>query len=197
MVYMERLQNYQSDPMLLDAVNTILNECGIDGVSSLEDQSNLDLVNAMKCLQDTSRLLLSKGFSFNTFVTTLLPDMDGFIRWPQNVYTIRATDGTRIVNQGGYIVKPDDGFSAKFEGPFEIEGVFVLPYSSIPVPVFDYLVFRAAEVMNDRWISSDVVQVAIDKHIQEAWLNFRQWWIDDDNTSMMESSAVQAITGRT
>ncbi|MGR2693530.1 hypothetical protein [Chromobacterium haemolyticum] len=194
---MQRLQNYQSDPLLLDAVNSVLNECGIDGVSSLEDQSNLDLVNAIKCIRDSARGILGKGFDFNTFIVTLQPDMDGFIRWPDNVYQIKATDGTRILNQAGYIVKPDEGFSPKFTMPLEVEGIFDLPFGSIPTPVFDYIVIRAAETMNDRWVSSDVVEAAINKHLQECWLTFRQWWIDEDNTSMMESPAVQAITGRT
>ncbi|OQS44855.1 hypothetical protein [Chromobacterium haemolyticum] len=191
------LENFNDDPLALDAVNLVLSECAIDGVSSLEDQNNLDVVNAVNCLSTALRSVLSKGFSFNTFSTTYQPDMDGYIKWPSSVYSVKAVDGTRLLNQAGYVVKPDEGFTPIFTAPLEVTLIAELPPSSLPAPVWDYIVFRAAELMNDRWITSDVVGVNINKHLTESWVSFRQWWIDDEDASVFDGSAVQNLMGRT
>lgn len=186
----------QNSNFSLGDVNYVLHECGIDGVNSLEDDSNLDLVNALQCLEDACKSIQSKGFGFNSFTVSLSPDMDGFIRWPSEVYTLVATDGTRIVKQKGYLMKPEDNFSARFDSPLEVNVVMKVPLDSTPTPVADYIKATAAEFMNDRWISSDVVEATIGKHKEEAWLNFREWWNDDDNASIFDNQTIQQLNRR-
>lgn len=180
----------------LSDVNFVLHECGIDGVNSLEDDSNLDLVNSLHCLEDASKSIQSKGFSFNTFIVTLKPDMDGFIKWPSGLYALKATDGTRLVKQKGYLMKPEDNFSTKFTSPLEVEVIMAVPLESCPVPVADYIRVTAASFMNDRWITSDVIEATIAKHAEEAWLNFREWWNDDDNASIFDNQVIQQLNRR-
>lgn len=180
----------------MDDVNYVLHECGIDGINSLEDDSNLDLVNALACLRDAQRAILAKGFSFNTYDTELSPDMDGFIRWPSGVFTLQATDGTRVVNQQGYLMKPIEGFSTTFTSKLPVQVIMKTPLVSCPEPVRAYILNTAAEFMNDRWITSDVIAALIAKHKEEAWVNFREWWTNDDDVSIFDNQAVQQLSAR-
>lgn len=186
----------QESNFSLSDVNYVLHECGIDGVNSLEDDSNLDLVNALHCLSDACKTIQAKGFSFNLYTITLKPDMDGFIKWPSGLYSLRATDGTILVNQKGYLMKPEENFSTKFTSGIEVEVIMAIPLESCPVPVADYIRSIAAEMMNDRWITSDVIEATIMKHKEEAWLNFREWWNDDDDASIFDNQAIQQLNRR-
>ena len=65
----------------LDAVNEILSSVGSSPVNSLEDDLNVDVLNAKRILKATSIEIQSRGYKFNTLNNVYLkPDSDtGFV----------------------------------------------------------------------------------------------------------------------
>ena len=60
----------------LDAVNEILSSIGSSPVSSLEDDSNIDVINAKRILNGVSQEIQSRGWFFNTLEMILLDPED-------------------------------------------------------------------------------------------------------------------------
>ena len=50
----------------LDAVNEILSSIGSSPVSSLEDENNVDVINAKRILKGVSKEIQARGWFFNT-----------------------------------------------------------------------------------------------------------------------------------
>ena len=61
----------------LDAVNEILSAVGSSPVNSLEDELNVDVLNAVRILDSVSKEIQSRGWDFNIEGSVaLLPDAD-------------------------------------------------------------------------------------------------------------------------
>ena len=59
----------------LEAVNIILASIGESPVNSIENPTNVDVINAIRILRNINRRIQSKGWTFNTIESyTMTPD---------------------------------------------------------------------------------------------------------------------------
>ena len=98
-----------TDPVLLDAVNSILSSINEDGVNSLVDLEDTDAINALNMLKEVNRTFQSRGWSFNTFenFTLNVDAMNHKIQWPDNVLSVISED-CKVVKQNGYVYDMDN-----------------------------------------------------------------------------------------
>ena len=87
----------------LEAVNEILSSIGSSPVDTLDESLDVDVINAKRLLEATSREVQSKGWYFNTEDSvTLQPDTDSNrVPCPEN-YLVFYSDGYQLVRQSGY-----------------------------------------------------------------------------------------------
>lgn len=87
----------------LDAVNEILSSVGSSPVNSLEDDLNVDVLNAKRILSAVSTEVQSRGYRFNTLNNIYLtPDADtGLVPFAHDYIRV-FTSGYKLVNRSGY-----------------------------------------------------------------------------------------------
>lgn len=87
----------------LDAVNEILSSVGSSPVNSLEDDLNVDVLNAKRILSAVSTEVQSRGYRFNTLNNVYLtPDSDtGLVPFAHDYIRVFSS-GYKLVNRSGY-----------------------------------------------------------------------------------------------
>lgn len=146
----------------LDAVNEILSAIGSSPVNSLQDDLNVDVLNAKRILDGVSTEIQSRGWDFNTEDSvTLTPDsQSGFVPCPNNFLRFTAS-GYKLIRRSGYFFDIATQTS-KFLDGLTISLVRKLDFQELPQIFRKYITVRASRVFQMRYLSSD----DIDKHLQ-------------------------------
>lgn len=145
----------------LDAVNEILSAIGASPVSTLEDNLNVDVLNAIRILDSVDKEIQSKGWDFNRQDNTLLsPDLSGKIACPVNYLTFYAS-GYKLTRKSGYFfdytTKTD-----KFPEGLTVNIVEQVPFEELPEPFRKYITAKSSRLFNMKHFSDDF----IDAHLQ-------------------------------
>ena len=147
----------------LDAVNEILSSVGSSPVNSLEDDLNVDVLNAKRILKATSIEIQSRGYVFNTLNNVYLsPDSDtGLVPYARDYIRVFTT-GYKLVDRSGYFFDLVSSTNEFPEGLTVGELVKELPFEELPVIFRKYITVRAARVFQMRYLTSG----DIDAHLQ-------------------------------
>lgn len=147
----------------LDAVNEILSSVGSSPVNSLEDDLNVDVLNAKRILKATSIEIQSRGYVFNTLNNVYLsPDSDtGLVPYSRDYIRVFTT-GYKLVDRSGYFFDLVSSTNEFPEGLTVGELVKELPFEELPVIFRKYITVRAARVFQMRYLTSG----DIDAHLQ-------------------------------
>ena len=147
----------------LDAINEILSSVGSSPVNSLEDDLNVDVLNAKRILKATSIEIQSRGYVFNTLNNVYLsPDSDtGLVPYARDYIRVFTT-GYKLVDRSGYFFDLVSSTNEFPEGLTVGELVKELPFEELPVIFRKYITVRAARVFQMRYLTSGDV----DAHLQ-------------------------------
>lgn len=147
----------------LDAVNEILSSVGSSPVNSLEDDLNVDVLNAKRILKATSIEIQSRGYVFNTLNNVYLsPDSDtGLVPYARDYIRVFTT-GYKLVDRSGYFFDLVSSTNEFPEGLTVGELVKELPFEELPVIFRKYITVRAARAFQMRYLTSG----DIDAHLQ-------------------------------
>lgn len=147
----------------LDAVNEILSSVGSSPVNSLEDDLNVDVLNAKRILKATSIEIQSRGYVFNTLNNVYLsPDSDtGLVPYARDYIRVFTT-GYKLVDRSGYFFDLVSSTNEFPEGLTVGELVKELPFEELPVIFRKYITVRSARVFQMRYLTSG----DIDAHLQ-------------------------------
>jgi hypothetical protein len=140
----------------LDAVNEILSAVGSSPVNSLEDELNVDVLNAARILDSVSKEIQSRGWDFNIEDSVaLLPDDDTNLVPCPNNYLRFVSSGYKLIRRSGYFF---DILSQTNEFP---EGLTLdtlvrgLDFEELPEVFRKYITCRAARIFQMRYLTSD------------------------------------------
>lgn len=140
----------------LDAVNEILSAVGSSPVSSLEDELNVDVLNAVRILDSVSKEIQSRGWDFNIEGSVaLLPDVDTNLVPCPNNYLRFVSSGYKLIRRSGYFF---DILSQTNEFP---EGLTLdtlvrgLDFEELPEVFRKFITCRAARIFQMRYLTSD------------------------------------------
>lgn len=146
----------------LDAVNEILSAVGSSPVNSLEDELNVDVLNAVRILDSVSKEIQSRGWDFNIEDSVaLLPDDDTNLVPCPNNYLRFVSSGYKLIRRSGYFF---DILSQTNEFP---EGLTLdtlvrgLEFEELPEVFRKFITCRAARIFQMRYLTSD----DLDKHL--------------------------------
>lgn len=146
----------------LDAVNEILSAVGSSPVNSLEDDLNVDVLNAVRILDSVSKEIQSRGWDFNIEDSVaLLPDDDTNLVPCPNNYLRFVSSGYKLIRRSGYFF---DILSQTNEFP---EGLTLdtlvrgLDFEELPEVFRKFITCRAARIFQMRYLTSD----DLDKHL--------------------------------
>lgn len=140
----------------LDAVNEILSAVGSSPVNSLEEELNVDVLNAVRILDSVSKEIQSRGWDFNIEDSVaLLPDDDTNLVPCPNNYLRFVSSGYKLIRRSGYFF---DILSQTNEFP---EGLTLdtlvrgLEFEELPEVFRKFITCRAARIFQMRYLTSD------------------------------------------
>lgn len=153
----------------LEAVNEILSSIGSSPVNSLEDDNNVDVINAKRILEGVSREIQSRGWWFNTLDNVHLdPEVEGygnsrnyFVPCP-NSYIKFTSEGYKLLRREGYFL---DQLSNTMNFPEGLDLdtlVKLLDFQELPEAFRKYITVRAARIFQMRYLSAE----ELDGHLQ-------------------------------
>lgn len=153
----------------LEAVNEILSAIGSSPVNSLEDDNNVDVINAKRLLEGVSREIQSRGWWFNTLDNVHLdPEVEGygnarnyFVPCP-NSYIKFTSEGYKLLRREGYFL---DQLSNTMNFPEGLDLdtlVKLLDFQELPEAFRKYITVRAARIFQMRYLSAE----ELDQHLQ-------------------------------
>ena len=140
----------------LDAVNEILSAVGSSPVNSLEDELNVDILNAVRILDSVSKEIQSRGWDFNIEDSVaLLPDADTNLVPCPIIYLRFVSSGYKLIRRSGYFF---DILSQTNEFP---EGLTLdtlvrgLDFEELPEVFRKFITCRAARIFQMRYLTSN------------------------------------------
>lgn len=141
----------------LEAINTMLDAIGESPVSSLEVSGLVDVAKAKATLNEISREVQDRGWTFNSESQyPLTPSSSGFINLPPNFLKVdsSATESLNVVQRG---VKLYDkaNHTYIFANSLKADVVLLLPWDELPQVARHYIMIKASRVFQTRQLGSD------------------------------------------
>lgn len=173
----------------LEAVNIVLQAAGEAPVASLSLTGLLPLANARAVLDETSRLVQSAGWAFNTEDDyTLYRNGDGEIPVPPSALKFDANDdyrpacdpvvrGTKLYDKAAHT----SVFTQDIKGTL----VSLLEWNDLPQPIRHYIAIKAARSFQGRDLGSDSINRFTERDEAEALLACGQYEADVGDANML------------
>lgn len=153
----------------LEAVNEILSSIGSSPVNSLEDDNNVDVINAKRILEGVSREIQSRGWWFNTLDNVHLePEVEGYGKNREylvpcpNSYIKFTSEGYKLLRREGYFLDQLSNTMSFPEGLALDTLVKLLDFQELPEAFRKYITVRAARIFQMRYLSA----AELDGHLQ-------------------------------
>lgn len=155
---------YQAE---LEAVNEILAAIGESPVSTLEGDSNADVVSARRILHKINRREQSKGWTFNIdeeaqlqpdVYSKLIPYMPNYLR------VVSTGEGSPYVNRGGYIydrVNKTD----RFDSAITCQLVTLMEFDEMPEVFKALIIAKAAKEFNISFFGAPEIDTVLGNEI--------------------------------
>lgn len=153
----------------LEAVNEILSSIGSSPVDTLDESLDVDVINAKRLLEATSREIQSRGWYFNTEDSvTLQPDTDSDrVPCPEN-YLVFYSDGYQLVRQSGYFFDIASRTS-EFPNGLTVTLIRYLQFDELPEVFRKYITVRTARLFQMRFLGAQEIDVSLQFAESEAY----------------------------
>lgn len=177
----------------MDAINSIISIVGESPLSSLEDEANVDALNAQRILQGVSRTLQTKGWSWNTETVSLTAD--------SNTQKIVYRDdwlrlfGANLVRRDGFLYSLDQQTN-RFTAPVSVEVVRLLTFEDLPEAARQYVTSKATRQFQARYLGAQELAIEAASDESEAWAALMEFELDFGQYNQLDSDphVVEAMT---
>ena len=160
----------------LEAINTMLSCIGQAPLNTLEGTKSYFTISAEKILEDETKRFQLQGWDFNSEDNyKLTPDLDGFIKVPQDVIMIKFP----TIYKNRYVVREGklyDKFRHTFniEKPLRVSIVFCLDFNDLPEVARVYAMMSAANKFVKRELGSQAAYSFTQEDLFEALVSLQQ-----------------------
>lgn len=180
----------------LDAINYILSSIGSSPVTTLEDDMDIDVVNARRLLAKVSRDIQRKGWDFNKITRTLSPRMDNHrIPWDSTILALHSTNGSTLVKRGDYLYDIARG-SYEFDKPITVEIVEGIDYEDLPDAFKTYVTVKAATDFHARYFGDTSISEDLQMELTLAYQDIVQYDMEMKPLNMLQVAAVPPVLER-
>ena len=166
-----------TDPLLLssklDAVNTMLASVGQSPVNTLSVTGIADVSIAELALDNTTREVLTRGWSFNTDTDwPLIPDVNKNIIIPAATLYVDPVDPLRNyvqrINAGVMMLYNKDKRTFDFDDTVKVDITHAFKFDEIPQVARTFIATRATRIFQAQVVGSDILFRFTDLHEREA-----------------------------
>lgn len=174
----------------LQAVNDILEVIGQAPVSSLRNQSDLDVSTARRMLSGENRKIQSKGWGFNIEKNVeLLPDVySGVISYnPSYLSVLDPSAATIYINRNG-TVYDTVAQTNRFDAAIYVNLIVARPLSEMPHCFKEWIICSAAKRFNNSRFGDVDVANDLRERITEARIDCADYESDFGRYNMIEGN---------
>lgn len=181
----------------LDAINNILGAIGESPVNTLEDVTNVDVINAQRILTNINRQQQARGWSFNIIDDyTLNPDDNTHrIRWSDSYLYLRGANGEKYAKSGDYL-KDVTNNTTTFYSPIKVTIILLVPFEEMPEAMREYITAKAALAFQTRYLADSTLTQMLSADVKEAWAHLQEYEMDVNEYGMLDNTAVQQLLMR-
>jgi hypothetical protein len=176
----------------LDALNMMLTAADEGPVRAIDQAGHLPLSIAKSVLDDTSRVVQSMGWAFNTEERfPLAVDLTGSIQLPANTLSVDVVDTNNYsVNavQRGLRLYDRKNHTYKFTEGLEATMIFLLDWLDLPQAARQYIAIRASRSFQARMQSGEVTFKMTELDEQAALLALQSYEADTADANFLTDS---------
>lgn len=177
----------------LDAINIMLSAIGSDPVNSLEDTTDVDVMNARRMLEKVSRDIQRKGWDFNRGIYTLYPNKyDKHILWDNTIVYQKSLDRNTYVKRGDFLYDFTHQ-TYEFEKEIKLEIIKAVDFIDLPDCFKNYIACKAAVNFQARYLGDTTVSQDLQMDLMEAYQDIVQYDIDMADISMLELTNIAQV----
>lgn len=180
----------------LDAINIILSSIGADPVNTIDEEIDVDVANARRILDKTSRDIQRKGWDFNSYTLSLTPDKyTNKIQWIPTIISFKATDGGTYAKRGEYLYDIQRQ-TYEFAKSINITAVMAISFDDLPDAFRNYIAARAALDFQAHYMGDQVVSQDLAASLQEAYQDIVSYDMNMGDYNMLQMTGVAPVLER-
>lgn len=174
----------------LSAVNDLLAAIGESPVNTLEGDSNADVANARRILNNINREIQSKGWTFNISMgETLQPDVQtGFIPYLPSYLSLMVSGGTSYVKRGDLIYDTATRTDI-FTGPIQVDLIRLKEYSEMPDCFRNLIITKASRRFNMFFFGAGEIEGHLAEQEAEHYRACMEYEMDYGQFNMLDGDA--------
>lgn len=173
----------------LEAINEVLSSIGSNPVDTLDENLDVDVINAKRLLEQVSREVQSRGWYFNTEDSiTLQPDTETNMVPCPETYLVFYGEGYQLVRQSGYFF---DIASRTSEFPSGVTVTLIrqLDFEQLPEAFRHYITCRTARLFQMRYLGSTEIDTSLQFAESEAYSQIVDYDLKTGNYNIYDSDS--------
>ena len=178
----------------LDAINLMLAAIGSDPVNDI-DETDVDVANALRLLEDTSRNLQRQGWDFNTAEYTMYPNQDNKIRWIDTILKFTSDDGAYV--KRGEFLYDNTNMTFYFKNKVVLNVVIAVDFEDLPDCFKRFIASKAALQFSQRYMGDPTTVETLQYDVQDSWSQIVQYDMDMGNYNMLQLTNISEVLQRT
>lgn len=181
----------------LDAINEILAAVGEASVNTLEDVTDVDVLNALRILNTINRQQQARGWSFNVVEEYVLnPDTDQHkILWNDAFLYIKGSNGEKYVKQGDFL-KDLTNNTTTFTSSITVAIVLLVPFEEMPEAMRRFITTKASLAFSARYFGDESMLKVLANDVQEAWQQLQEYELDLNDFNILDHENVVSLLSR-
>ena len=175
----------------IDAINEILSLVGINTVASLDDPVRQDVIAAEETLNQTLKHIATQNNYYNRYEEVeYIPDSNGYIYVPNDVYDVELIDITKqVVIKGDRIFNiTDKTFVWTKKEKFEV--TYYLDFTDLPEVVMRYVINAAARTLYLKLFGPSAHLQVLAAESKLAYDIWQRWEYDSMDANMLAGNDV-------
>ena len=179
----------------LEAVNILLSAIGADPVDSLDTEIDVDVANAVRMLDTTSRNVQRKGWDFNRGTYTFTPDANTHrIRWNNTIISYQFYGGLYAIRDG-YLYDMT-GQTFEFPGPVSCTVTVALDFDELPDCFRNYIALKAALDFQMQYLADGNVSAVLQSQVAEAQSDLVDYDLHMGDYNMLQLTNIAHVLER-
>lgn len=181
----------------LDAINIILSSIGADPVDSIDADVDVDVANALRMLEATSRNVQRQGWDFNKGTYTFNPDINTHkIQWDNTIIGFKSDDGNSYSVRNGYLYDMTNQ-TFIFENSVTGTVTVALDFDDLPDCFKNYIALRAAMDFQMQYLADGSVSQSLQMQVQEAQSDIVDYDLHMGSYNMLNLTSIANVLQRT
>lgn len=180
----------------LEAINVMLASIGADPIDFIDEENDVDVANALRLLDKTSKFIQKKGWDFNKTSITIQGNLDDSNRilWDNTWVDWKSSD-TVLVKRGDYVFDFTNQ-TFFFTSPITVTVTFAVDFEDLPECFREYVSLKAAYDFQTIFMGDGEISQDLAMNLQMSERDIVRYDMNMSSVNMLQVTGVAGILGR-